>query len=58
MAEKTTLEKLIEVRNDLAQVFKVEATDEVYDNGTLSLISNAITTVEQIIEKIKKRVIS
>ena len=54
MAE-SNLEKLVVVKDKLAQVYKDEATDEQSDNGNLINIHQAIIHTENAIKIIKKR---
>jgi len=51
----TNLEKLIEARDSLAQVYKNEACDELSDNGNLINIHQSIIHIEQAIQILKKR---
>jgi hypothetical protein len=55
MPEETNITKLMGVREKLAQVYKDEASDDLYDNGTLTKINLCVSTVEQVIDTLKKR---
>ena len=54
MAE-TNLEKLIEVRDTLAMVYKKEVVDEFHDNGNLVNLHQAIIHVQNAMVSIAKR---
>ena len=47
---------LKQCRNMLAEVYKIEASDNAYDNGNLASIHQAVLATELAIEQIKKRI--
>jgi len=49
------LEQLKKVRNDLANVYKTQACDEMHDNGNLENIHQAIIHVENAILELERR---
>ena len=50
MEEETNVDKLKSVKDKLAQVYKDEASDDIYDNGLLSVLNGAVLSVEQAIQ--------
>jgi len=57
MVENQNIEKLKDVRDKLATVFKSEVTDDVYDNGLLNTLTSAIVCVENAITVLGGRVV-
>ena len=55
MVNNANIQKLEKARDDLAQVYKDEATDDVPDNGNLINIHKAILSIECAIQCLKKR---
>lgn len=49
------IQKCETAKNLLVDVFSDEAKDELYDNGNLTTITEAIKGIENIIECLKKR---
>ena len=55
MVEDGSIEKLTVCKDKLAQVYKDEVSDDVYDNGLLTLINSAVLSVEQAIKNLNER---
>lgn len=55
MPEPTNIEKLEGARNDIADVYADEAKDNIHDNGNLSVMNNALLSIETAIQTLKAR---
>ena len=49
------IDKLIDARDKIAEVYESEATDEVPDNGNLSTMNEAILKINMAIKTLKAR---
>ena len=55
MNVQDNIDKLKDARNKLAEVYESEVMDEVYDNGNLTTMNQAIISIEQAIKNLEKR---
>lgn len=55
MPAESNIEKLKLARDKLADVYEDEVRDEVFDNGNLDNINNAVKFVEMAIRELNRR---
>ncbi len=54
MGHDEDITKLKDARDKIAEVYETQATDDASDNGNLTSLNNAVLTLNEAIEKIKK----
>lgn len=55
MAANPNIAKLQDVIKEIAEVFKDEVDDGIHDNGNLSLMTDAIVAIENVIQVLENR---
>ena len=55
MEEQSDLQKLKQIRNSLAVVYKSQVMDDIHDNGNLSTLNESILSVESVIKELEQR---
>ena len=54
-AEMSNLQKLTYLRDKVAEIYRLEASDEFDDNGNLSQLNNAILNINSVLRHLKIR---